>query len=83
MKLTGDFLQNVLKNNLLKKHKNAVEKNLANNYKFHLQSILHSAKKEQLYIDEDTMCFKCHKSFETSVFARQPNGKLSHTSCKK
>ena len=39
-------------------------------------------KKEQLYIDEDSRCCKCHKKFDASVFTRQSNGKLSHIMCR-
>ena len=53
MNLTNEFLQNALRYNLSRKRNNAVQKNISNNYKFTLQTIMHNLKKEQLYIDED------------------------------
>ena len=82
MKLAGGFLQNALNTNLAKKRNCSVEKNISLNYKFELQTVLLELKKEQLYVDEDCKCFKCHKPLESSVFMRYPNGKLSHTLCK-
>ncbi|CAF0716807.1 unnamed protein product [Brachionus calyciflorus] len=82
LKLTGDFLQNVLSHNLFRKRTKLVEKNLATNYKFYLQTVLFSLKKEQLYVDDDTKCQKCHRPFDSTVLVRQPSGKLSHKSCK-
>ena len=53
MKITGDFLQNALNNNLSTKRNLLAEKNIAMNHKFNLQIKLFKLKKEQLYIDED------------------------------
>ena len=72
LELTNEFLQNALRHNLSKKRNFSVEKNIANNYKFNLQTILQGLKKEQLYLDEDSKCFKCHKSFDSSIFAKMP-----------
>lgn len=53
MKLTSDFLLNVLGSSLAHKRTNQVEKSIANTYKMGLQSQLFELKKEQLYIDDD------------------------------
>lgn len=53
MKLTGDFLLNVLNSSLRRKHNNLVQKSIANNYTIHLQAELQELKKEQLYVDDD------------------------------
>lgn len=82
LKLTGEFLQNVLNTNLGRKRNTICHKHLANNYKFYLQSVLFNLRKEQLYIDEDSQCQKCQQTFDSPVLIRQPNGKLSHTTCK-
>jgi hypothetical protein len=53
MEFTSEFLQNALHHNLWRKRNFRVEKNISNQYKFSLQTVLHGLKKEQLYIDED------------------------------
>lgn len=53
MKLTGVFLQNVLRSNLSIIHKNQTQTSICRSYKLSLQSALHDLKKEQLYIDDD------------------------------
>lgn len=53
MKLTGDFLLNVLSTNLSRKRTNLVEKSIANNHRIRLQAELYDLKKEQLYVDDD------------------------------
>ena len=53
MEFTNEFLQNALCHNLSRKRNFRVEKNISNQYKFNLQTVLHGLKKEQLYIDED------------------------------
>ena len=55
MKLTGDFLLNVLNSTLRRKHNNLVQKSIANNYTIHLQAELQELKKEQLYVDDDRL----------------------------
>jgi hypothetical protein len=82
IKLTSDFLNNSLSNSLAKKRNNSVQKNIYSNYKFSLQKTMHELRKEQLYIDEDTCCSRCFKTFDSCFFIRLPNGKLCHTMCK-
>ena len=53
MKLTGDFLLNVLSSNLSRKRANLVEKSIANTHKIRLQAELIDLRKEQLYVDDD------------------------------
>ncbi len=80
--LTSDFLMNVIKKNLANKGLCAVKKSISTSYKLTLQALASDLKKEQLYIDEDTRCCKCHKTFESSICVRQQNGKLSHLVCR-
>lgn len=82
LKLTSDFLLESMERNLSVRNRNSARKAMCDNYKFSLQMIAFDLKKEQLYIDEDSRCCKCHKRFEASVFTRQPNGKLSHVMCR-
>ena len=78
----NQFLENVLQNSLSKKCNTLVKKNIYSNYKFSLQDSVYALRKEQLYIDEDSRCSKCFKSFDSCIFTRQSNGKLCHTTCK-
>lgn len=55
MEFTNEFLQNALHHNLSRRRNFRVEKNISNQYKFSLQTVLHGLKKEQLYIDEDRL----------------------------
>jgi len=82
IKLTSGFLLNVLEKSLSTRGLCSVEKSMSTSYKLTLQAITCDLKKEQLYIDEDTRCCKCHKTFESSICVRQPNGKLSHLMCR-
>lgn len=82
VKITSNFLMNSLQKNLALKNNYSVEKKMCANFKFSLQTITYDLRKEQLYIDDDSRCCKCHKTFESSIFIRQPNGKLSHIMCK-
>ena len=82
IKLTSNFLANILQSNLAKKRNNSVKKNIYSNYKLSLQGTMYALRKEQLYIDEDNSCSRCFKTFDSSIFIRQPNGKLCHTTCK-
>ena len=53
VKITSDFLQNVLQSNLSTKNNYSVEKNICAVHKFSLQTRMHNLRKEQLYLDDD------------------------------
>ncbi|RNA43847.1 Transforming growth factor-beta receptor-associated 1 [Brachionus plicatilis] len=74
LKMTGDFLSSVMHYNLSRKHCKLAEKNLAVTHKVALKTNLYNIQKEQLYIDDDSLCYKCHKQFDSTVIIRLPNG---------
>ena len=82
IKITSDFLLKSMQRNLSLKNRYLARKEMSASFKFSLQMIAFDLKKEQLYIDEDSRCCKCHKKFDASVFTRQSNGKLSHIMCR-
>lgn len=53
LKMTSEFLNNVMHYNLSQKHYKLVEKNLAVTHKVALKTSLYNIQKEQLYIDDD------------------------------
>ncbi len=53
IKLTSNFLLNILNSNVANKNKNLIQKNIYSNYKFSLKQIVHDLRKELLYVDDD------------------------------
>jgi hypothetical protein len=53
IKLTHQFVENVLQSNLRRKRTALVEKHISHQFKFLLQKELFNLKKEQLYVDDD------------------------------
>lgn len=53
VKVTSNFLLNILQKNLAEKSNISVRRNLSSNLKIDLKTVTYHLKKEQLYIDDD------------------------------